>query len=283
MNTPSGPWNPRCNGEVFEPRELDPGTQPMECLLYRWFAGLVAQMQADFAKEPVNEIREWAVHIWRLVLNCLGPLAAEARGKDYADHFYRLGDEMRQLATHGETPPWVFATIEKQLKMGSPMPRALPSLLTGRRRSVLILVSRGCSDTEIAKMLNIGKATCAMHIRHLLCYFRARNRTQLVRRAMEEAVLNLNEEDDILILDAKPKRPPPPPPPKPLAPSAELVTVKRPVGRPVVDRGEFVPLPMLPDEELPTPDEVRQRIRDEIRGHPRGPNGRKPTVNASKD
>ena len=242
---PIGRLNPERDKECFFPRKGDPATRPIECMLYRWFAGHVAQMQADFVKQPTNEIRERAVHYWRLVLNCLGPIAAEARGKEYADHYYVLADQMRDLATRGDTPAGIIHIIEKQLRAGQPHAKQLPSTLTARRRSVLVLVGRGLTDGEIAETLNIARATCGMHLRHLLAYFRARNRTQMIRRAMESGELP-KEDDDAVVLVSKPEpkakpKPALPPPPKP----SEMMTVPRRRGRPINPDAELAPMPMV--------------------------------------
>lgn len=224
--------NPDFNKPVWEPVQADARTEPIECALYSWFKSHCAQLQAEYAKTAKPELKERAVHYWRLILNTLGPLAAESRGADYAQHFYAIGDQMRTMATRGETSPGIIQMVENQLRAGQPRPKQLPSILTGRRREIAVLVARGCTDGEIAESLGIGRATVGMHIRHLLCYAHARNRTQMVRRLLESGELP-REEDEQTILAAPPKPKLMPAPKPPATRPYELVTVKRAVGRPI--------------------------------------------------
>ncbi len=52
-------------------------------------------------------------------------------------------------------------------------------VLTERERDVALLVSRGCSDKDIGRVLNIGFATVRTHISRCLCKIGCSNRAEL--------------------------------------------------------------------------------------------------------
>jgi DNA-binding NarL/FixJ family response regulator len=60
--------------------------------------------------------------------------------------------------------------------------------LTDREREVLIEVSRGLSNVEIAEHLHMSAATAKTHVSHLFTKLRARDRAQLVVIAYESGI-----------------------------------------------------------------------------------------------
>jgi DNA-binding NarL/FixJ family response regulator len=61
--------------------------------------------------------------------------------------------------------------------------------LTDREREVLIAVSRGLSNQEIADSLHMGYGTVKTHVSHLLTKLECRDRAQLVMYAYESGLL----------------------------------------------------------------------------------------------
>src|SRR5262245_35555884 len=104
----------------------DERTKP-GCLLYKWLAAHIGEIQMAYKNQRSVELQRHAVHLWRLILNCVGPLAAECRGKDYGEHFFALADEARNLATSGETPPEIVLLIRRQEMANTPRAKRLPS------------------------------------------------------------------------------------------------------------------------------------------------------------
>ena len=69
--------------------------------------------------------------------------------------------------------------------------RSVPSVddgLTSREREVLVAVSRGLSNQEIADALHMGYGTVKTHVSHLLTKLECRDRAQLVMHAYESGV-----------------------------------------------------------------------------------------------
>ena len=60
--------------------------------------------------------------------------------------------------------------------------------LTDREREVLVAVSRGLSNQEIADALHMGYGTVKTHVSHLLTKLECRDRAQLVMHAYESGV-----------------------------------------------------------------------------------------------
>jgi DNA-binding NarL/FixJ family response regulator len=69
--------------------------------------------------------------------------------------------------------------------------RSMPSgddALTDREREVLVAVSRGLSNQEIADGLHMGYGTVKTHVSHLLTKLECRDRAQLVMHAYESGL-----------------------------------------------------------------------------------------------
>ena len=60
--------------------------------------------------------------------------------------------------------------------------------LTDREREVLVAVSRGLSNQEIADSLHMGYGTVKTHVSHLLTKLECRDRAQLVMHAYESGL-----------------------------------------------------------------------------------------------
>jgi len=62
------------------------------------------------------------------------------------------------------------------------------SPLTPRERDVLRLLRRGLRNAEMARELNVTESTVEFHVRHLLEKFAARNRTEVIERAIRSGL-----------------------------------------------------------------------------------------------
>ena len=199
---PVGPLNPQRN-DVLNLAEIDerlgigrkdPVSEKVSCILYQWAESTVQRLQADYAREPKAEYKERALMLWKLLLNTVIPLAKDAKGKAYAHYYSELADQLRELAVSGLTPPGIIAEVQKQTELGprleylqrskSPAP-CLPMNMPVRRGQVAALLGDGLTDREIAERLGIAMATVQMHVRHILSYCHAPNRTLAVRRLVE--------------------------------------------------------------------------------------------------
>ncbi len=73
----------------------------------------------------------------------------------------------------------------------SPEPRAEPPVLdqlTDREREVLVLLTRGRSNAEIAEDLVVSEATAKTHVAHVLMKLGVRDRVQAVIFAYESGI-----------------------------------------------------------------------------------------------
>lgn len=62
------------------------------------------------------------------------------------------------------------------------------SPLTPRERDVLRLLRRGLRNAEMARELDVTESTVEFHVRHLLEKFAARNRTEVIERAIRSGL-----------------------------------------------------------------------------------------------
>jgi DNA-binding NarL/FixJ family response regulator len=60
--------------------------------------------------------------------------------------------------------------------------------LTPRERDVLRLLRRGLRNAEMARELHVSESTVEFHVRHLLEKFAARNRTEIIERAIRSGL-----------------------------------------------------------------------------------------------
>ncbi len=70
--------------------------------------------------------------------------------------------------------------------------------LTARERDVLALIIAGCTNRQIATLLDIGEATVKRYINKLLDKFDALNRTQLASLALADGVIPITLVDAVL-------------------------------------------------------------------------------------
>jgi DNA-binding NarL/FixJ family response regulator len=70
-------------------------------------------------------------------------------------------------------------------------PRTSGSGLTSRERDVLILVAKGRSNREIARVLSIGERTVQTHLSNVLTKLELRSRTQAALWAVRQGLLDL--------------------------------------------------------------------------------------------
>lgn len=70
------------------------------------------------------------------------------------------------------------------------VPAGTGPMLTRREREVMLLLSRGKSNAEIAEQLTVSNATVRSHVHHVLQKLQARTRTQAVAIAYESGLVN---------------------------------------------------------------------------------------------
>ena len=78
--------------------------------------------------------------------------------------------------------------IEQFAALPNPLSPLEDDGLTDREREVLVAVSNGLSNQEIADQLHMGYGTVKTHVSHLLAKLECRDRAQLVMRAYESGV-----------------------------------------------------------------------------------------------
>jgi DNA-binding NarL/FixJ family response regulator len=64
-------------------------------------------------------------------------------------------------------------------------PSPTPELLTSRERDILLYVTQGLGNKEIANFLNISENTVKTHIRRILTKLNLRNRTEAAAYALQ--------------------------------------------------------------------------------------------------
>lgn len=190
--------NPNCDTIVWhtppseaEQKAAAAAAMPVDlCPIYRWLSMRCKKVQAAYAVEAKPEIAREALAMWKDILNVVVPLAREARGAEYGKAFEKLADEMHGLAIHGQTPKSVVSELEKELGREKPAMKVLPPTLSGRRRQIAVLMAEGLSDNQIGERLGIAGNTVSCHLRFILAYCHARNRTVAVRRLTETGELS---------------------------------------------------------------------------------------------
>lgn len=78
--------------------------------------------------------------------------------------------------------------IEQFAALPRVVDRSLDDGLTDREREVLVAVSRGLSNQEVADELHMGYGTVKTHVSHLLTKLDCRDRAQLVMHAYESGL-----------------------------------------------------------------------------------------------
>ena len=78
--------------------------------------------------------------------------------------------------------------IERFAALPDPALPAEPDGLTDREREVLVAVSHGLSNQEVADQLHMGYGTVKTHVSHLLTKLGCRDRAQLVMHAYESGL-----------------------------------------------------------------------------------------------
>lgn len=68
-------------------------------------------------------------------------------------------------------------------------------LITKRNAVILNLIKQGYSNPEIAEILDISKKTVENLIQVMLTKFKVKNRTELIYRALQEGILDLEDPD----------------------------------------------------------------------------------------
>ncbi len=85
-------------------------------------------------------------------------------------------------AGHRHLPPEIAARLADRIGRPDPSPR---------EREVLILISKGNSNKEIASELGLSEETVKHHISNLLTKLEARDRTQAVTEALRRGLLEM--------------------------------------------------------------------------------------------
>ena len=88
---------------------------------------------------------------------------------------------IRNIASGGK---YISPEIEKLLTESPPVPK-----LTPRQREILAYMTKGLTNVEIAKILNIRKDTVEEHVNMLLAKLYASNRTEAVAIALRKQLI----------------------------------------------------------------------------------------------
>jgi DNA-binding NarL/FixJ family response regulator len=90
----------------------------------------------------------------------------------------------RPIIASGETPlPFVHVSPRR------PHPPIAVNGLTPREHDILVELSTGSTDTEIARKLKVHEGTVKTHIRHILRKLGVRNRTAAIAHALRERLI----------------------------------------------------------------------------------------------
>jgi len=100
---------------------------------------------------------------------------------------------LRAIRAPGEARS-VVASLEGATFHSHPSPprrqQPLPvTELTPRERDILLELSTGSTDSEIAKRLNVHEGTIKTHVRHILRKLGVRNRTAAIAHALRERLI----------------------------------------------------------------------------------------------
>jgi DNA-binding NarL/FixJ family response regulator len=106
-------------------------------------------------------------------------VSREVTDDELREALRRLALGQRYIA--GAPTPSLFAAIG-QAAGG-------PSLLTGKEKEVLVSLSKGASNREIAADLYVSPSTVKTHLSNIYAKLDAANRHQAVRRAMDLGLL----------------------------------------------------------------------------------------------
>lgn len=87
--------------------------------------------------------------------------------------------------------PVVAATVLKHVASGGVIPSAPPARLTPREHEVLEHLARGLGNKQIAAALGITERTVKFHVSALFSKLGASNRTEAVRRAVQDGLASL--------------------------------------------------------------------------------------------
>ena len=108
-----------------------------------------------------------------------GARGAVLKNEDFTD----LVDSIRTVAAGGRA---VSPEIEQMLATDPPLPELAP-----RQREILLSITHGLSNADIAKQLGISVPTVKEHIRALLDKIGASNRSEAIAIAMRKYLLKI--------------------------------------------------------------------------------------------
>ncbi|MBK6995501.1 MAG: response regulator transcription factor [Lewinellaceae bacterium] len=107
---------------------------------------------------------------------------------------YLLKNATKEELEEGITAAWrgrMFMSAEVSEVMTSPVAKSSPlPLLTAREKEVLIHISEGMTNQEIASKLFVSPLTVDSHRKNLLAKFGVKNTAQMVKVALEHRLLS---------------------------------------------------------------------------------------------
>jgi len=106
---------------------------------------------------------------------------------------YLLKNATKEELEEGITAAWrgrMFMSAEVSEVMTSPAAKSSPlPMLTAREKEVLIHISEGMTNQEIASKLFVSPLTVDSHRKNLLAKFGVKNTAQMVKVALEHRLL----------------------------------------------------------------------------------------------